>query len=178
MDSHGLQVSRAREAARGGPVRSYFAYSTILDPAAFEEWKAKHDYQAFALPTGRHAVARNVGLTFDFPSRWWGGRVAGLEDRPDAEVHGLVFEISAEDWPILQHKEGGITGMCVEREVAIELDGGETLTAIAFTTAPERRSSDGPVSKQFIDALHRGAAKAGLPQGYVDSLAKLGAGGR
>jgi cation transport regulator ChaC len=176
MDSHGEQVARAREAARGGPMRSYFAYSTILDPAAFEEWKAQHGYQDFALPPGRRAVARGIALTFDFPSRWWGGRVAGLEDRAGAEVHGLVYSVRAEDWPILQHKEGGITGMCVEREVSVEVDGGERLTAVAFTTAPERRSGDGPVSGRFIEALQRGAATAGLPQAYQDSLGKLAAG--
>ncbi len=173
MDSHGEQVARAREAARGGPVRSYFAYSTILDPAAFEEWKVQHGYRDFALPAGRRAVARDVTLTFDFPSRWWGGRVAGLADQPGGEVHGLLYAIEAEDWPILQHKEGGITGMCVEREVKLQLDGGETRTAIAFTTAPARRSGDGPVSLRFIEALRRGAAIAGLPNAYQDSLGKL-----
>lgn len=173
MDSHGLQVLKAREAAAGGPERTYFAYSTILDAAAFEQWKAEHGYQAFALPPGRHAVARGVGLTFDFPSRWWGGRVAGLEDRAGAEVHGLVFTLRAEDWPIVQHKEGAVTGMCVEREVEVQLDGGETLKATAFTTAPGRRSSDGPVSARFVEALKRGAASAGLPQSYLETLAKL-----
>jgi cation transport regulator ChaC len=156
-------------------MRNYFAYSTILDPAAFEEWKDQHGYMDFVLPAARMAVARDIALAFDFPSRWWGGRVAGLEERPGAEVYGLIYRIRAEDWPILQHKEGAITGMCIEREVKVVVDGGEE-TAIAFTTAPARRSSEGPVSLRFLEALRRGAMSAGLPKEYQDVLGKLATG--
>ena len=40
---------------------------------------------------------------------------------PGQTVHGLVFEISEKDWPIIQHKEGVVTGMCVERPVRVKL---------------------------------------------------------
>ena len=36
MDAHYDQVMKARAAAAGAPTRLYFAYSTILDRAAFE----------------------------------------------------------------------------------------------------------------------------------------------
>ena len=44
MDSHYDQVMRQRAAA-SGPSRRYFAYSTILDRAAFEGWRAQHGYE-------------------------------------------------------------------------------------------------------------------------------------
>src|SRR4051812_46445854 len=118
MDSHYDQVMRARSEAGAG-VKRYFAYSTILDQAAFEEWKGQHSYEFFQLPAGELAQAQGVGLTYDFPSRWWGGRVAGLEDRPGATVWGRLFENAEKDWPIIQHKEGAVTGMCVERPVRV-----------------------------------------------------------
>jgi len=95
--------------------------------------------------------------------------VAGLEDRPGATVHGLLFEIAPKDWPIIQHKEGAITGMCIEREVRVRTPAGES-TAVAFTTAPGRKSLDGPVSPRFVEALIRGARAAGLPEAWVGSL--------
>ena len=116
MDSHYDQVMKARAAAGQG-TRLYFAYSTILDREAFLEWRGQHSYDSFDLPQGELAEALDVALAYDFPSRWWGGRVAGLVDQPGAKVFGRVFEISLQDWPIISHKEGGVTGMSVERPV-------------------------------------------------------------
>jgi hypothetical protein len=172
MDAHFDQVMRLRAelALREAPPRRYFAYSTVLDRIAFEAWRAEHGYGSFDLPEGVVAEALDVDLVYDFPSRWWGGRVAGLEDRPGATVFGRLVAVAGVDWPIVQHKEGAITGMCVERPVRV-LAGGERLEATAFTTNPGRASLEGPVSPRFVEALVRGARAAGLPEAYVERLA-------
>jgi gamma-glutamylcyclotransferase len=159
---------RAREKAGEGR-RLYFAYSTILDRDAFLEWRSQHGYDFFELPEGRLAEAVDVDLVYDFPSRWWGGRVAGLQDRPGAKVYGRVFEITERDWPVIQHKEGAVTGMCVERPVHVRV-GAEEVEATAFTTNPRRASDEGPISNRFVEALVRGAESAGLPPEYIQRL--------
>lgn len=169
MDAHYDQVMDARERAGNG-TRLYFAYSTVLDRAAFLEWRAQHSYEFFDLPNGELAAAQDVGLVYDFPSRWWGGRVAGLADEAGQEVWGRVFEISEQDWPIVQHKEGAVTRMCVERNVRVKI-GDKEVEATAFTTNPARASTDGPVSPAFVEALTRGAQAAGLPEEWIASLA-------
>jgi hypothetical protein len=169
MDSHHDMVMKAIAQAGQG-TRRYFAYSTILDRSAFEEWRGQHGYDFFELPEGQIAEALDVALVYDFPSRWWGGRVAGLVDRPGASVWGRLFEIAEKDWPVVQHKEGAVTSMSVERPVRVRV-GGQELEAIAFTTNPARASSDGPVSARFVEALVRGARAAGLPDAWVQSLA-------
>ena len=171
MDSHYdlVMTRRAELERRGAPPRRYFAYSTVLDRVAFEAWRSEHGYGAFSLPEGVVAEALDVDLVYDFPSRWWGGRVAGLGDRPGASVFGRLFSVAGVDWPIVEHKEGAITGMCVERPVVV-LAGGERLEATAFTTRPERASLDGPVSARFVEALVRGARAARLPADYVARL--------
>jgi hypothetical protein len=168
MDAHFDQVMEARRQAGEG-LRLYFGYSTVLDREAFEAWRGQHGYDFFQLPAGRLAEARGVGLVYDFPSRWWGGRVAGLADAPGGSVWGLVFEIAEKDWPIIQHKEGGVTGMSVERPVRLEV-AGQILEATAFTTNPLRASSEGEVSERFVTALVRGATAAGLPAPWVQQL--------
>lgn len=170
MDAHFDQVMKAREHAGNGK-RRYFAYSTILDRAAFEEWRAQHSYDFFELPEGEVGEALDVELVYDFQSRWWGGRVAGLADKVGAHVFGKVFEISEKDWPVIQHKEGFVTNMCGERPVRVNV-GGQIVEATAFTTRPERRSAEGPVSTRFVDALVRGATSAGLPPEYVEALGR------
>jgi gamma-glutamylcyclotransferase len=171
MDSHYDQVMKAREQAGADAPRLYFAYSTILDRAAFEEWRQQHSYGFFDLPEGRLAEALDVDLVYDFPSRWWGGRVAGLTDATGSKVYGRLFEIAGKDWPIVQHKEGFVTSMCVERTVRVRV-GGQEVEATAFVTNPRRASQDGPVSPRFVEALVRGATSAGLPADYVAKLAR------
>lgn len=168
MDSHYDIVMDARQKA-GTETKLYFAYSTVLDRDAFVEWRSQHGYDFFELPEGKVAEAVDVGFVYDFPSRWWGGRVAGLQDQPGSHIFGRLFEIAGKDWPIIQHKEGAVTGMCVERPVKVRVDGRE-LEAIAFTTNPRRASLDGPVSDRFVEALERGAKSAGLPAEYIASL--------
>ncbi len=171
MDSHYDQVMKTRAEREGAPARLYFAYSTVLDRAAFEEWRTQHGYQFFSLPPAKVAEAVGVDLVYDFPSRWWSGRVAGLADRPGASVFGLLMEIAGKDWPVIQHKEGAVTGMCIEREVTVRCEGRE-LKATAFTTRPERSSQDGPVSMRFVQALVRGARSSGLPDSYVERIGR------
>jgi hypothetical protein len=62
--------------------------------------------------------------------------------------------------------------MCVEREVEVFVEG-VPVPAVAFTTAPGRRSLDGPVSPRFMEALQRGARAAGLPEAYLEELRAL-----
>jgi hypothetical protein len=173
MDAHFDQVMRLRAelTRQAAPPRLYFAYSTVLDRIAFEAWRTEHGYGSFDLPEGAIAEVPDVDLVYDFPSRWWGGRVAGLADRPGASVFGRLFTVAGVDWPIVQHKEGAITGMCVERPVWV-LAGGARREATAFTTNPARASLEGPVSARFVEALVRGAQAAGLPGAYLERLAR------
>ena len=173
MDSHFdlVMQRRALLSSQGAAPRRYFAYSTVLDRSAFEGWREEHGYGFFDLPEGTVAEALDLDLVYDFPSRFWGGRVAGLVDRPGLAVFGRLFEIAGVDWPIVQHKEGEITAMCVERPVRVRA-AGAVVEATAFTTRPERASTDGPVSARFVEALVRGARAAGLPASYLDRLGR------
>jgi hypothetical protein len=169
MDGHHEIVAKARAAAGTG-TRLYFGYSTVLDRQAFDDWKREHGYD-LELPTGELAEGVDLALVYDFPSRWWGGRVAGLADAAGSSVYGRLFEIAERDWPIVAHKEGGVTGMSVERTVRVRV-AGEIREATAFTTNPKRASKDGPISTRFVEALVRGAKSAQLPDDYVAKLAQ------
>ena len=169
MDAHYHKVMKAREAITDQGTRLYFAYSGVLDREAFEQWRAEHSYGFFQLPEGQVASVEGMDLTFNFPSRWWGGRVAGLAPKAGSRVYGRLYEIPATNWPVVQHKEGVITGMSIEMEVTVQV-GDTAFKATAFTTSPDRASLQGEVSSDYIEALIRGATQAGLPKDYVDSL--------
>ena len=169
MDAHHDQVKRAREAAANDPPRLYFAYSTALDRVAFDEWREGHGYGGFVLPAGEVAEALDVDLLYDFPRAFGAGAWPASSIVRGTSVFGRLFEIAGVDWPIVEHKEGAVTGMCVARKVRVRV-GDRELSAEAFTTRPERASTDGPVSERFREALIRGATTAGLPAAYVERL--------
>ena len=63
---HGLSLRTGgarRQSAAGSPSRLYFAYSTILDRAAFDEWRGQHGYALRATAgAGRRGGGPGPGL--------------------------------------------------------------------------------------------------------------------
>lgn len=169
MDAHYHKVMKKREDIKETHTRLYFAYSGVLDRVAFEMWKEEHSYHFFHLPEGQLAEAKGLDLIFDFPSRWWGGRVAGLTEKSGSSVFGRLFSIPAKDWPVIQHKEGVITGMSIEKTIKVTVNN-EEFEATAFVTSPDRASLQGPVSERYLEALTRGAQQAELPEHYISTL--------
>src|SRR5258707_6108151 len=88
MDSHYDQVMKARQAQADADTRLYFAYSTILDRRAFEQWRQEHGYSFFDLPAGEGDQRGDVGLVLHVPFRSWGGGGGGV-DGP-ARVRGRL----------------------------------------------------------------------------------------
>lgn len=77
-----------------------------------------------------------------------------------ANVYGLLFEIPIKDWPIIQHKEGVVTGMSIQkRTINVQVDD-LTVEATAFVTSPDRANLSGPISNRFLEALIRGAEQS------------------
>lgn len=152
--------------------RVYFAYSTILDPEELDRWMADHGHRGFKLPAGKVAEAPNSDLVYNCPSEKWGGRVAGITRKSGSSVFGLLFEVPASAWPVLEHAEGVKGGKFqeLELEVRIAAEGGRTVKATTFTTRPQTASTSGPVSQKFANTLARGAERAGLPAEYVTKL--------
>src|SRR5258707_15430415 len=91
MDSHYDQVMKARQAQAEASTRLYFAYSTILDRRAFEQWRQEHGYSFFDLPAGEEGGGVDVGFWGDFTPRWGGGGGDGGGGHPRPRGVGGVF---------------------------------------------------------------------------------------
>jgi len=149
--------------------RIYFAYSPLIDPATFDDWKRKNGYPSFQLPEGEVAEAVDMDLVYDYSSPRWGGRIAGLTKKPGRSVFGRLYRIRAEDWPIIQHAEGGRGDKFAEIAVAVRA-GGKQVQAVAFSTHPNRATTKGPVSESYAKALATAAERARLPAEYAARL--------
>lgn len=146
--------------------RAYFAYSPLIDPSTFEDWRRKNGYGTFQMPEGEVAEAVDVDLAFDYASVRWGGRIASLVKKPGRSVHGKLFLIPTDAWSMIQHAEGARGAKFVELPVQVR-SGGRTVAATAFGTHPDRTTSKGPVSEQYALALAKAAEAAKLPNSYV-----------
>jgi gamma-glutamylcyclotransferase len=164
-------VGKAHEAQRGAAF-NWFVYGSSLDRGAFAAWCVEHGYR---LPDFAQAFAARLDghrLSFDVPSRFWGGAVAGLAEEAGAAVEGLIVPMPGEARGLVDHKEGAISGLAEARSVRVApLAGGAPVEALAFTGAAARRlPSEQPPSRRFLETVIRGARVSGLSAAWIASL--------
>jgi len=156
----------------------YFAYGATLDPDHFGEWAREHQYGEATLGDGRVAVLDDHELVLSVPSRYWGGGVGTVVERPGGAVWGALFTLEAAQADMVRHKEGVAGGLY--REIAVEarvpLLGGadetvQLMAAHAFVAAPGRTVDPlPPPSARWIEVVVRGAQARGLPGRWLAEL--------
>ena len=102
------------------PSRAYFAYSTVLDPYGVREWRTSIGLRLLSsLPPAPRREGAELGLVYDF-RRGGGGAGVGRGSRIGRGVcaRAVARDRAEGSGPIIQHKEGVITRMCVERGAA------------------------------------------------------------
>jgi gamma-glutamylcyclotransferase len=134
--------------------RHYFLYA----PAELPPRRLK-------LPAPAPATLEGFDLVYDTFSEKWSGRVASLRKQPGSSVHGLLYALTPPQLAaVAAWREGE-----AQEEVEVKLKR-RSVKAVAFVTAPARRTLEGAVSEKFLGALVRGVAQARLPQPYVQRL--------
>ncbi len=165
-------VGRAHEAGPG-PAFTWFVYGSSLDREAFGAWARDHGYRVPDFSSARPARLPGWRLSFDAPSRMWGGPVASLSAAPDDAVEGLALPMPAGARGLVDHKEGAVSGLYEPLEVRLETAEGP-VPALAFRVAAARRlPADGPPAPAYLDVLLRGARASGLSPGWIARLEAL-----
>lgn len=154
---------------------TWFVYGSSLDEASFAAWAQEHGYELPDLSRGRPARLDGFRLAFDVVSRHWGGAVASLAETPGDFVEGLAVPMPGSARGLVDHKEGGESGLYRPFDVTVRpLDGGAPIAAVAYRAAPARRLAvEGAPSLAYIDALVRGARAAGLSSGWIARLERV-----
>jgi hypothetical protein len=167
-------VGKAHEAPSSGAF-VWFVYGSSLDREAFAAWAGEHGYRLPDFSQARRAHLRGFRLSFDAPSRSWGGAVASLVESAGDVVEGLAVRMPGEARGLVDHKEGAISGLYVPFEVSVDpSDGGAPFSALAYRTAPARRlPGEEHPSPAYLDVLLRGARASGLSPEWVARLESL-----
>ncbi len=154
--------------------KHYFCYSSALDTDALNLWKQQHGYPDLKLDadSGELCHINSHQLVFNFASKFWGGRVAGIKasNNPSNKVYGILFSIDAKLWQAIEHKEGVMTGVSIPLPVTVQSKKLGTVEAVAFTTNPTRESYDAPLSTTFLQVLLKAYKHWGFPQ---ESIAQI-----
>jgi hypothetical protein len=142
----------------------YFAYGADMREAAMDELLG-HRVE------GTRALLRGYRLAFTAYSDDWEGGVADLLRDEAGEVEGVLFELSPSDELRMGFAEGLGEGAFRRRRVAVELEDGAEVEAIAREAV--RKEAFVAPSHAFLDAMVSGAMEQGLSQTYVNFLMQL-----
>jgi cation transport regulator ChaC len=143
----------------------YFAYGSNLDPGTFLGRRGIRPHSV--------CCARLDGyrLVFDLPVGPGERGVANLRPASGAGVHGVAYEISAEQADFLDRTEGVHRRYYRRQDVNLVGAGGEAIEA--FTYVSNRGVAGRKPSRRYLGLLLRGARHHGLPDDWVGYLRSL-----
>jgi hypothetical protein len=143
----------------------YFSYGADMNPARLGSRAPGHR----SLGIARLAAHK---LVFPRYSRDWKGATASIASSPTDVVFGALYDLPADDIPILHHHKGydpdgpPELNEHVFREVSVKrLASGETVSAWTYIAVPD--NTDALPSRAYVRAMLDGARYHGLPRAYV-----------
>jgi cation transport regulator ChaC len=150
------------------PTTLYFAYGSNLMASNIEATAPGVEGEGVAFLPGYR-------LAFTKHSLKWRGDAASIEPSPTSVVWGYVYRLSPEQHASLVRREKGYDecSLTVWRVDGVpDCQDGRPITAVTFVGATTCARRCGPVTA-YVDLLRRGASSRGLPERYVESVAKL-----
>jgi len=142
----------------------YFAYGSNMQRATFCGRRGIEFVRAMA---GR---APGWRLVLDKPPLVpIGESFANIVPDPDAEVHGVLYEVSAGALEMIDLTEGVLIGNYVRRTISVTTLG-ERCDVEAATLVSDRRDAALCPSTRYMGLLIEGALEHGLPAEYIAFL--------
>lgn len=97
---------------------------------------------------------------------------ASIATQPSGNVYGVLWRISPRDLAALDAYENVLGGL-YRREMMPIIHGSRSMAAIVYIGAEKR---EGAARKGYMELVVQAARENGLPDDYVDSLARLAPG--
>ena len=153
--------------AREDEHRLYFAYGVDMSSA---EMRAR---QLNPKVVGAARVA-DFQLVFCDQDPVWAGAMASLAPKPGAEVWGVVYQFDRRDFERLDtfvDVRGDGTGASFHYPVTANLV--VAAPVVALTYRRDRRVTNDPPSRPYLEAMIAGAQEHRLPKHYIAMLSSL-----
>jgi gamma-glutamylcyclotransferase (GGCT)/AIG2-like uncharacterized protein YtfP len=151
--------------------RYSFAYGSNTDALDWRDWCVRHGHDPAAIRPIGPGILPDARLAFDFFSPSRGGGALNFQSRLGGFIEGVVLEVSAAGWRMLDQKEG--TPHAYQRRTRhIILPDGEALEAIAYQVVPERQQGFVAPPAAYLNAVRRGFATHGLHPDPLEAAAR------
>lgn len=151
--------------------RYSFAYGSNTDALDWRDWCARNSHDPAGIRPIGPGLLPDARLAFDFFSQSRGGGVLNFQSRLGGFIEGVVLEVSAAGWRMLDQKEG--TPHAYQRRTRhIILPDGEALEAIAYQVTPERQQGFVAPPAAYLNAVRRGFATHGLHAHPLEAAAR------
>ncbi len=146
----------------------YFAYGSNLDSDDLSDWCKRKKEKLPQLSNPIIAILEDYKLGF---TKYSGSRESGVADivySKNEFVYGVIFDVSEDDFRILDKKEGAprFYKRCVFK---VKLLNGKILDDV-FTYEVVDKEGFVPPTTKYVDIIISGATKHHLPQIWIDRL--------
>ncbi|MCU0262769.1 MAG: gamma-glutamylcyclotransferase [Candidatus Nanopelagicales bacterium] len=139
----------------------YAAYGSNLDPQQMAE-RAPHS------PVHGPGWLIDWRLTFGGEDLGWDGALATVVEDPGHSVFVMLYDISPEDEPLLDHWEGSDLGIHRKLHVRVQTLDGDEMAWLYVVDSYE----GGLPSARYLGIMADAARAAGAPDDYVMDLMK------
>lgn len=146
----------------------YFGYGSNLNLEDLSDWCKKKKEKLPQLQNPRVAILENYKLDFTKYSPSRNGGVADIIYSKNDFVYGIVFDVTKDDFNVLDKKEGS-PYFYKQSKVKVKLLNEEVLDDVISYEVDDKEDFVSPTRK-YIDILIKGAKYYSLPQIWIDKL--------
>ena len=119
--------------------------------------------------SSKPAVLHDYVLTFDYPGMpFVEPAFANVQPAPGKQVHGVLIDLSDDDWATLERLEGGVGTSRVDQTYALETVRVQTYDGLVVAESKDARAEEPSAypSARYAFLLARGARNSGLSDEY------------
>jgi gamma-glutamylcyclotransferase (GGCT)/AIG2-like uncharacterized protein YtfP len=140
----------------------YFAYGSNLDWRNWSTFCARHNADPRCMKAIGPALLPDAELVFNYRSVLREGGALNIQPRKGQVVHGVLYEVNARGWEVLDLKESVAIG-CYARTKAVAITpNGQTTSVVTYVVTPARTEGFIAPSDEYTEIVLRGLSAHGL----------------
>ena len=149
----------------------YFAYGSNLDWRNWSRFCARHNADPHCMKAIGPAFLPDVELVFNYRSVLREGGALNIRLRKGQAVHGVLYEVNARGWEVLDLKESVAIG-CYARTKSVAITpGGHTTPVVTYVVTPARTEGFIAPSDEYTEIVLRGLSAHGLASNQYEKCA-------
>lgn len=150
----------------------YFAYGSNLDWRNWSAFCARHSADPNCMKAIGPALLPDVELVFNYRSVLREGGALNIRPHKGQVVHGVLYEVNARGWEVLDLKESVAIG-CYARTKSVAITpGGETTPVVTYVVTPARTEGFIAPSDEYTEMVLRGLSAHGLASDQYEKCAQ------